>query len=139
MAITISIGTLSRARALLASCLLAGLVIYTLSSVLRPSRPPPAQNRPVAVEHTEPIPYGISVFEFDKYQKHLVVSKMRTEDVFWLTYFPPELLITTKPYLVDADPETLSPSALTTPMNKVCPPSFLLPTLSDGNRSRATR
>lgn len=144
MAITINMGTLSKMRALLVSCLLMGLVIYTLSSALRPSHPPPAPGRTVMMEHTEEIPYGISVFEFDNYQKHLVVPKMRTEDVFWLTYFPPELLITVKPYLVDADRSNPPAGALTTPMNKVhTPPSSFslsqLQTLADDDRDRVTR
>lgn len=118
MVITINMGTLSRARAVLASSLVAGLVLYTLSSGLgarpAPSPPPPPPLAPA------PIPHGISVFDFDPYQKHLVVPRLASEDVFWLTYFPPEMQITLKPYLVDAGKEEEEEAGvLTTPVNKV--------------------
>lgn len=143
MVITINMGTLSRARAVLASSLVAGLVLYTLSSGLSarpaPSPPPPPPPPPPPLPPA-PIPHGISVFDFDPYEKHLVVPRLASEDVFWLTYFPPEMQITLKPYLVDAGKEDVG--VLTTPVNKVrlfC--SILLPSTlgADGDGCRATR
>lgn len=130
MAITINMGTLSRVRALLTSALLAGLVLYTLHTISPLSSPPPpprAPRTPPPAEPTDPIPHGISVFDSDPYEKHLVVPKMHGEDVFWLTYFPPEMRITPKLYLIDADRAELAAGALTTPMNKVCPPRIPYP------------
>lgn len=122
MAITINMGTLARTRALLTSALLAGLVLYTLHTLSpQPRAPRTPRTPPPPAEPTEPIPHGISVFDFDPYEKHLVVPKMHGEDVFWLTYFPPEMHITPKLYLVDADHAELAAGALTTPMNKVRP------------------
>lgn len=124
MVITINMGTLSRTRAVLASSLLAGLVLYTLSSGLslspRPAPPTLTSTSTPTPPLAVPIPHGISVFEFDPYEKHLVVPRLASEDVFWLTYFPPEMQITLKPYLVDAGKgEEKEVGALTTPVNKV--------------------
>lgn len=123
---TIQMGTLSQTRSLLFSCLLTALVVYTLST--RFSSPPrgfvptsgysPELGRPYA-EDEEVIPHGISVFKPDGYKKHLVLPRMSNEDVSWLTYLPPEMMITPKPYIVDADLRNPPVGAMTTPINKV--------------------
>ncbi|KAH0613053.1 uncharacterized protein H6S33_009433 [Morchella sextelata] len=122
---TIQMGTLSQTRSLLFSCLLTALVVYTLST--RFSSPPrgfvptsgysPELGRPYG-EDEEVIPHGISVFKPDGYRKHLVLPRMSNEDVSWLTYLPPEMMITPKPYIVDADLDNPPVGAMTTPINK---------------------
>lgn len=132
MTMTINMGTLSQTRALIVSCLLTGLIVYTLSSRFQspsitavapaPSSGGSSYNGIGADLYGEEIPHGISVFKLDNYKKHLVLPRMQDEDVSWLTYLPPELNITPKTYLVDADLSNPPAGALTTPMNKVTPP-----------------
>lgn len=129
-------GTLSQTRALFISCLLTGLIVYTLSS--RFQTPPLTTVAPVGRpggmyvsdlaygEDEVAIPHGISVFKPDNYKKHLVLPRMSNEDVSWLTYLPAEMNIAPKTYLVDADLSNPPAGALTTPVNKVGKRVFLV-------------
>jgi len=151
MPVTVSASTVSQARAIVITCVATLLVLYTFSGIshLTPTpgssivehRPPTdtlAPSRPVEQAGSKPgdevghrseevpisedlIPHGVSVFMPDNFVKHLVVPRMSSEDVTWLTYLSEDLNIITKTYLIDSDKSNTPPGTLTVPINKVNP------------------
>jgi len=151
MLVTVSASTVSRARAIVITCVATFLLLYTFSGIFH-STPTPgpsnvehhpptdtlAPSRPVEQAGSKPegkveyeseedpisedvIPHGVSVFMPDNFVKHLVVPRMSSEDVTWLTYLSEDLNIITKTYLIDSDKSNTPPGTLTVPINKVNP------------------
>ncbi|KAG0135073.1 hypothetical protein HOY82DRAFT_552482 [Tuber indicum] len=148
MPVTILASTVSQVRAIVITCVVTFFVLYTLSGIyhstpkpgsssieshprtnnLAPDGPveqagPKPEDEPedaseeIPIEE-EVIPHGVSVFMPDNFAKHLVLPRMRSEDVTWLTYLSEDLNIITKTYLIDPDEGDTLPSTLTVPINK---------------------
>ncbi|RPB01294.1 hypothetical protein L873DRAFT_1677084 [Choiromyces venosus 120613-1] len=149
MPVTITSATISQARAILITCAITFVVLFTFSHVfdspplspakggeesgvefhhtranrLAPSRAVKQGDPPGSVSEEIPIsedviPHGVSVFTADNFVKHLVLPRMRSEDVTWLTYLPEDLNIIPKTYLIDPDKDITLPGTLTVPINK---------------------
>ena len=139
-------------RAIVITCVATFLVLYTFSGIPHLTPTPASSNlehhpptdtlspsRPVEQAGSKPgdevgygseevpisedlIPHGVSVFMPDSFVKHLVVPRMSSEDVTWLTYLSEDLNIMAKTYLIDSDKSNTPPGTLTVPINKVNPP-----------------
>ncbi|PWW75958.1 hypothetical protein C7212DRAFT_193723 [Tuber magnatum] len=148
MPVTILAATVSQVRAIVVTCVVTFFVLHAFFDIFgstpeldssgiefhsgtdrpAPSRPaervgsepedePEQVNEGVPISEDD-IPHGISVFMPDNFVKHLVLPRMSGEDVTWLTYFPEDLNILTKTYLVDPDNGNTLPGTLTVPINK---------------------